>query len=206
MVALGALVLIAVGVFVWWSDSVGAGRTSAADRGPGDADGAYGSGAGGGVAADGGPNASSGRRRFAVDGGVSRVGVRTEFPSGPGPELHPSGVPTTRGLPRHADDLDRSAGWRLGQAQRRIEILQDRERTYQAATDRLIAEGNEETAARQRVVLERVQGRLRDMRVLESELREEAEADGTMGEVDQGHDEGEPQRTRGATGGQTIIR
>ncbi len=200
IVALGALALIGAGLYVWWSDSSHVAPDARVARvGGGAADGAGGGGASADGAEPGGAPASARRRRGSGDGGVPHVGLR---PDEPRPAVDPeTGVRTSRGIPREDPGAHESAGWRLGQARRRIAILEDSERLYQSAVDRFLAEGNAETAERQRVVLERVQRRLEEFRTDERELLQEAQAEGTMGDVDRGYEEGDapPQQIQGGT-------
>lgn len=201
--ALGALLLIGVGVYVWWT-----GSGHGASAGPMPVVGSE----GGDVVGGGGPEilrpgerpGEASSRRVFGDGGVPHVGVRTDYGSPNEPTA--SGVRPSRGIPREALDEGQSSGWRLGQARRRIAILEDRERVYQAAVDRFVADGNEETAARQRVVLERVQSRLVEIREDEARLAGEAAADGTMGDVDTGYEEGERGPSEPIQGGTTAPR
>jgi len=102
----------------------------------------------------------------------------------------------SRGIPRNAADADHSAGWRLGQARARIEILEGLVARYQAAYDGFVADGNTDLATRQRATLDRVTTRLAGMRELETELLLEAQGDGTMDEVGAGLEEGEPRTVR----------
>ena len=60
--------------------------------------------------------------------------------------------------------------------------------------------------SRARRVLERVQGRLSEMRELESELAAEAEEDGTIGDVDTGYEEGEAEPREQVRGQGVQIR
>lgn len=201
IVALGALVLIGAGLYVWWSDASHAGPDAPVARvGGAGVGGAGGGGSSAEGAEPGGAVASSRRRRAAfADGGVPHVGLR---PDEPRPAVDPvTGVRTSRGIPREDPGAHESAGWRLGQARRRIAILEDSERLYQSAVDRFVAEGNAETAERQRAVLERVQRRLEEFRTQERELAQEAQAEGTMGDVDRGYEEGDapPQPLQGGT-------
>jgi len=197
-VAGAAALLVAAGIIFWMSDAGpggargGSGDIPVVRRGA-----SHGGGPGGGGGASGrggeGREANGRIRRFRGDGGVAavaepRVAVRTE------PRPGPSARQQTpdRGEQRADQGQEETAGWRLGQARRRIQILQQREQTYQAAVDRFVAEGREDVAARQRAVLQRVQGRLAQMRETEQELQAEAESDGTLGDVDRGMEEGEP--------------
>ena len=124
------------------------------------------------------------------DAGVTYVAPRTA----PARASSPDGRDIGRGIPRSAEDADQSAGWRLGQARRRISILERREALYQAAVDRFVQEGNTDNEVRQRAILERVQRRLEGLREREQELATEADAEGTLGEVDRGFEEGETDR------------
>ena len=154
----------------------------------------------------GGPSTGSSARRAGPDGGVlaPHVGVRTDF-AAPGART-PTGVPEGRGIPRSDPDADQSSGWRLGQARRRLAILESRVTMYQAAVDRLVAEGRDDVAQRQRGVLERVQRRVVEFREQEAELLEAAQADGTMGDVDQGYEEGEQEPGRPVVSGGVAPR
>jgi len=156
----------------------------------------------------GGPGgATTGSRRSAgADGGVAvaRIAPRVDDPDAP--RTGPTGVPTSRGLPRADPDENRSSGWRLGQARRRVAILEGRVDLYQSAVDRLVAEGRNDVAERQRAVIERVRGRITDFRAQEAELLEQAEADGTMNDVDQGYEEGEQENRQPVVGGGVAPR
>ena len=207
LLAVGAVVLIAIGLYVYSAGSDGRGEHAPVPViRPGGDPGGGGIEAAGGTPTEGSVG-SSGRRRLVGDGGVARVALRPEPPEGEGsPGVGPNGVRIQRGIQRGDPDADRSAGWRLGQARRRISILEGREQLYQDAVDRFIAEGRQDTAARQRTTLERVQRRLVEFREQEAELLTEAEDDGTLGEVDQGFEEGEPERSGRIVGGTGATR
>lgn len=206
-----AALLVAAGIIFWMSDagpggsSGGSGDIPVVRRGA-----SHGGGPSGGGGASGGGDGreASGRiRRFRGDGGVDaveepRVAVRTE----PRPGSRPARQQTNRDEQNADEDASHTAGWRLGQARRRIEILEQREQTYRAAVDRFVEEGRDDTAARQRRVLQRVQGRLVEMRETEQELQAEAEADGTLGDVDRGLEEGEPPMRGPIQGGTASVR
>lgn len=207
--ALGAVALIGVGLYVWWSEAPARSQAHAASGDDGSASSQASHAAGGGGSGGGGSAAAAndaGRpqglvRRLLGDGGVGRVAVRSSAdPSGP----VQSAVPPDRGVPRNAGDEDHSAGWRLGQTRARIEILEGLVERYQTAYDGFVAEGNTDTATRQRVTLDRVTGRLARTRELETELRQEARGDGTLGEAQTGYEEGEPTRIRQRAAGGTV--
>ncbi len=191
IVALVAVVLVGLALYLSLDDG-GAGDARETPRMTAPAASAGGGGAHVAEGSPGGPVSAGAPRRSGADGGVAvaHVGVRTDFPE-PGART-PTGVPVSRGLPRSDPDADRSAGWRLGQTRRRVALLESRVTLYQDAVDRFVAEGRDDLAGRQRAVLERIQRRVVEFREEEAELLEAAQAEGTMGEVDQGYEEGEP--------------
>jgi len=98
---------------------------------------------------------------------------------------------STRGqLRRDEASASRSAGWRLGQARARIDLVQTRVTRLQEAVAELEGRGQSEAAERQRVVLRRFETRLGQLREEETELEAQATQDGTIGEVEQGMREG----------------
>ncbi|HHH30481.1 MAG TPA: hypothetical protein ENK57_19365 [Polyangiaceae bacterium] len=189
LLALGAAALIAVGIYIFLRDR----GERAADARPSQP-----AHEGGSVESD--PRSAHARAedagameavaRFTGDAGAAVSQVRA-LPESTGSAPPPDGIRPIRGLPREDPDADRSSGWRLGQARRRIALLEARAGTYQEAVDRFVEAGNAQLAERQRAVLERVQGRIAEFRSQESELLEAAEADGTMDEVAQGYEQGE---------------
>ncbi|MCA9604505.1 MAG: hypothetical protein KC619_02850 [Myxococcales bacterium] len=208
MLALGALALIGAGFYVWWS---GATRPSQSTEPPRVVEG-QGLGGGGGGAEPGGDvepggaTSSNGRRRIVGDGGVPQVALHVDPSEPTAGRTNDNGLPTSRGIPREDPGANESAGWRLGQARRRIAILEERVQVYQGLVDRFIAEGNTETAERQRAVLDRVQRRVTEFREQEQQLVREAETEGTMGDVDRGYEEGEAEARPPVQGGTAGTR
>jgi hypothetical protein len=107
-------------------------------------------------------------------------------PTVPGEEPLPE---PRRGL---EDDLDQSTGWQLGQARRRVAMLERRIQTFEANAQRLEQEGHPEYAAQQREIIGPLQESLEDIRGQLGDLETRAQNDGSMGDVQRGYDEGEP--------------
>lgn len=185
LLVLGALALIAVGGFIWWSDSEEAGggeETATSGAAPVDPEILNGGRRGGdGGASDVAHLGDAGTTPIIRSGAAREAGRREAAQAHEGPDV--------RGQRR--DDSRRSAGWRLGQARRRIELLEPRVTQYQALVDRFEAEGQPELAERQRAVLDRTRTRLESVRADQTRLQEEAEADGTAGDATAGYEQGE---------------
>ena len=93
--------------------------------------------------------------------------------------------------PARADDEAESAGWRLGRARRRIELLEDRAARTEAIRARLESEGRTDVAARQQRVIDRTRARLEETRASLSELETEARREGSLADAERGYEEGE---------------
>lgn len=78
-------------------------------------------------------------------------------------------------------------GFQVGVARRRVELLESRIARMRERVEAL-EEENPALAARQRAVLERIEGRLGEVREEQSRLTEAARADGTLGDEQQGYD------------------
>lgn len=117
------------------------------------------------------------------------AGVLARVPSAP---ERPAPTPDDPELPGNAPDAERSAGWQLGQARRRIAILEPRIERYRANL-RGLDEATRESrgAQRQRALLERTEQRLEELREQARELEAAARAEGTLGEAERGFEEGE---------------
>lgn len=120
-------------------------------------------------------------------------------PTQPGEQLPterelPPGDPRARPLPEqnYQDDLRHSNGWQLGQARRRVAMLERRINMFEANAQRLENEGHPEYAAQQRETITQLEEGLARLRERVPELEHAAQGDGTMGDVQQGWDEGEP--------------
>lgn len=102
-----------------------------------------------------------------------------------------------RELPGNAHDHEQSSGWRLGQARRRISMLESRVERYRANLRDLDPSGPASLSAeRQRSLLERTEARLRELREQERELAAMARSDGTISDAERGFEEGEHETVR----------
>lgn len=191
-VIVGAVVLVAAGVVaaVMWSGDgdQGDGATPVAGReGDESSHGSTGSGFGssaGASSAGGGPlRAGSRQADVPGDGGV-------RHPRVPDPADRPPTVNTHGALQESPEDAERSAGWRLGQARARIEMVETRVshlRETLAAAER---GGDPAATEQQRTILRRFEARLTALRAQEPALEEQARQDGTLGDVSRGMQEG----------------
>lgn len=193
-VIVGVVVLVAAGVIaaVMWGgegdaddapvaelDSEASSRNSGGGSGFGSSGGSSGSSAGGPM------HASSSRAPAVGDGGVRRVRVPN-----PNVERPPPGENTHGALQQPAEDAERSAGWRLGQARARIELVQTRVTHLRQAVADAERGGDEAATERQRTILRRFEARLTALRAEEPALEAQARQDGTLGDVERGMQEG----------------
>lgn len=189
--ALGALVLVAAGVAVASSFTDDDGDAPPARLGEDPerrrASHAGGPGSSSGSATEG--RATARRGAGPVDGGpLGQVPTGAAAPAA----RAPSG--NDEELPGNATDHEHSAGWRLGQARRRISILEPRLARYRARVQTLRDEGDTALAERQQAVVERIERRMGELRTQERELADAARADGTLDEAERGFEEGETDR------------
>ncbi len=187
------LIALALGLGVWVSQSGRAASGAPAHEGEGDAV------AGGGIAGaspreTGEPGGRPAPRRFEADGGIARLPapprglpVPPGLPGGRTRESAPSVLPGPEaqgGTP----DAERSAGWRLGQARARIATVEPRIARMRELIAGFEERGETEAAQRQRVIMQRFETRLAELRTEETELATQAQSDGTLGEEQQGFD------------------
>lgn len=111
---------------------------------------------------------------------------------GPAAAAPPGQAELPEDLPRDLLEQQNSAGFRLGQARRRIEELEGSIARFEANAVRLESEGRADVAARQREITQGLRERVETLRTSLPELEAEAQQEGSMGEVQRGFDEGEP--------------
>lgn len=187
------LAALALGLGVWMSQGNQPVSGGSSPRGEGGAVGSGGVGASSREAGE--PGVRSGPRRVEADGGIARalpppprgVAVPPGLPGGRTREAPPSVLPGPEpqgGTP----DADRSAGWRLGQARARIAIVEPRIARMRELIAGFEERGETEAAQRQRVIMQRFETRLGELRTEETALAAQAQSDGTLGEEQQGFD------------------
>jgi len=189
LMGLGAVAIVAVGAGIWASDG-GGGEEAArlGEPGPRGVARRGGSAGSGGLAGSGAGPSGAGPRAPAVP---ADAGVLARVPPGAAPPGEPASAPEPE-LPGNAHDNEHSSGWRLGQARRRIAILEPRVARYRAALRGLDEQRRASPGAeRQRTVLERTEQRLNELREQERELSAAARTDGTLADVDRGFEDGE---------------
>ena len=196
-VIVGAVVLVAAGVVaaVMWSGDgdQGDGATPIAgregDESSGGSDGSHvGSSASHSSGSSAGGAGSSALSRAGEGDTLGDGGVRR--PRAPDPAERPPTVNTHGALQESPEDAERSAGWRLGQARARIEMVETRVshlRENLAAAER---GGDPAATEQQRTILRRFEARLTALRAQEPALEEQARQDGTLGDVSRGMQEG----------------
>lgn len=134
-------------------------------------------------------------RLAGADGGLASRGGLVARPAGSPQPLAPAlanpAVQRALQLPGSDPAAEReSSGWQLGRARRRLEVLDARVTQLEANAARLRSEGQEELAARQEQIVARTRQRAASIREEEATLSAQAQADGTLGDVDRGYEEG----------------
>lgn len=134
-----------------------------------------------------GPHAPQRTVQAVGDGGVPLRPVLAR-PSGP---VQANRTVPPIDAPRSAQNQGRSAGWRLGETRRLIEIADSRITRLRAVLADLERQGDPDAIERQRAVLQRFETRMSDLREEEAAFEAQARQEGTLGEVQRGYDESE---------------